>query len=247
MRLSEVIDLLGSDVRITTDGNFEVREPVSLGQKGDVAFATSSIAVKRAEHLPRLLLMNARSNRDESILEDVEAVIFCDNPRLAFAKVLSALFPQVPFVHRSAVLYPCVQLGKRVTIHANAVLGADGFGFERDENGVPVKIPQLGGVVIGDDVEIGAGTCVDRGALTDTVIGNDVKLDNNVHIAHGVTIGDNTMIAASAMVAGSTRIGKGVWVGPSAVISNGLKIGDGASVRIGALVLRDVEPGGDVR
>ncbi len=136
-----------------------------------------------------------------------------------------------------------VTIGENCSIAAGAVLGSDGFGYERDETGIPQKFPQLGGVRIGDRVDVGANACIDRGALSDTVIGNDVKIDNLVHIAHNVVIGEGTMIAASAVVAGSTRVGANVWIGPSACISDGLVIGESALVSLGAVVTRDVAPG----
>ncbi|HEX2797457.1 MAG TPA: UDP-3-O-(3-hydroxymyristoyl)glucosamine N-acyltransferase, partial [Immundisolibacter sp.] len=99
------------------------------------------------------------------------------------------------------------QIGARCVIHPGAVLGADGFGLAND-HGVWVKVPQLGRVVVGDDVEIGANTTIDRGALDDTVIGNGVKLDNLIQVAHGVRIGDHTAIAACVGISGSTVIGR---------------------------------------
>jgi len=99
------------------------------------------------------------------------------------------------------------QIGARCVIHPGAVLGADGFGLAND-HGAWVKVPQLGRVVVGDDVEIGSNTTIDRGALDDTVIGNGVKLDNQIQVAHGVQIGDHTAIAACVGISGSTVIGR---------------------------------------
>ncbi|MCE5191168.1 MAG: hypothetical protein LLG08_05345 [Actinomycetia bacterium] len=143
-------------------------------------------------------------------------------------------------------IYDGVVIGKRVHVFSNAVVGADGFGYERDDQGEPVKFPQLGGVVIEDDVEIGAGSCVDRGALSDTHVRRNAKIDNMVHVAHNVVVGEGSLVAANAVIAGSTVLGPRVWVGPSACISNGLVIGAGASVSLGAVVTRDVPEGGHV-
>ncbi|MBT2295430.1 UDP-3-O-(3-hydroxymyristoyl)glucosamine N-acyltransferase [Pseudomonas fluorescens] len=104
-------------------------------------------------------------------------------------------------------LYHDVRIGKRVVIQSGAVLGGEGFGFAK-EKGIWQKIAQIGGVTIGDDVEIGVNTAVDRGALADTVIGNGVKLDNQIQIAHNVQVGDHTAMAACVGISGSTRIGK---------------------------------------
>ncbi|WP_223546691.1 UDP-3-O-(3-hydroxymyristoyl)glucosamine N-acyltransferase [Pseudomonas sp. A-B-19] len=104
-------------------------------------------------------------------------------------------------------LYHDVRVGKRVVIQSGAVLGGEGFGFA-NEKGIWQKIAQIGGVLIGDDVEIGVNTAIDRGALADTVIGNGVKLDNQIQIAHNVQIGDHTAMAACVGISGSTKIGK---------------------------------------
>ncbi|MBP5966398.1 MULTISPECIES: UDP-3-O-(3-hydroxymyristoyl)glucosamine N-acyltransferase [Pseudomonas] len=104
-------------------------------------------------------------------------------------------------------LYHDVRIGKRVVIQSGAVLGGEGFGFA-NEKGIWQKIAQIGGVTIGDDVEIGVNTAIDRGALADTVIGNGVKLDNQIQIAHNVQIGDHTAMAACVGISGSTKIGK---------------------------------------
>ena len=104
-------------------------------------------------------------------------------------------------------LYHDVRIGKRVVIQSGAVLGGEGFGFA-NEKGVWQKIAQIGGVTIGDDVEIGVNTAIDRGALADTLIGNGVKLDNQIQIAHNVQVGDHTAMAACVGISGSTKIGK---------------------------------------
>ena len=104
-------------------------------------------------------------------------------------------------------LYHDVRIGKRVVIQSGAVLGGEGFGFA-NEKGIWQKIAQIGGVTIGDDVEIGVNTAIDRGALADTIIGNGVKLDNQIQIAHNVQVGDHTAMAACCGISGSTKIGK---------------------------------------
>src|SRR5687767_9442149 len=130
----------------------------------------------------------------------------------------SCLYPRV-------VIYRRCIIGKRVVIHAGVVIGADGFGIARDE-GRWVKIPQIGGVRIGDDVEIGANTTIDRGALDDTVIEEGVKLDNQIQIGHNCRIGAHTAIAGCAGIAGSTRIGAHCTIGGGAMIGGHLKIVD---------------------
>ena len=126
----------------------------------------------------------------------------------------------------NVTLYHDTVIGKRGLIHAGAVIGADGCGFANDQ-GKWVKVPQLGCVRIGDDVEVGANTCIDRGAIEDTVIEDGVKLDNQIQIAHNVVIGAHTVMAGTSGVAGSTEVGKHCIIGGGVAISGHLKITDG--------------------
>ncbi|HKK07612.1 MAG TPA: UDP-3-O-(3-hydroxymyristoyl)glucosamine N-acyltransferase, partial [Gemmatimonadota bacterium] len=129
-----------------------------------------------------------------------------------------------------------------VRVHAGARLGTDGYGYGREDERA-VKIPQVGLCVIGDDVEIGANSTVDRGALGDTVIGAGTKLDNLVHVGHNVRIGRHCMIVAQVGVAGSTEIGDGVQMAGQAGIAGHLTIGDGARIAAQAGVIGDVPAG----
>lgn len=136
-----------------------------------------------------------------------------------------------------------VTLGRRVLIHPGAVLGADGFGlaFQRDHW---IKVPQLGGVVVGDDCEIGANTTIDRGALGDTVLEEDVRLDNQIQVAHNVSIGAHSALAGCAAVAGSARIGRYCLIGGGAGILGHLSIADRVTVTAMSLVTHSIrEPG----
>lgn len=134
-------------------------------------------------------------------------------------------------------------LGARTILHPGVVIGADGFGFANDQ-GAWVKIPQVGKVVIGNDVEIGANTTIDRGALNDTVIGNGVKLDNQIQVGHNVRIGDHTAIAACTGVAGSTVIGAHCAIGGYVGINGHVKIVDGVQITGKSFVTGSItEPG----
>src|SRR5688572_12202085 len=133
------------------------------------------------------------------------------------------------FLYPNVTLYSKVKLGERCIIHSGARIGSDGFGYTF-EGGRHVKVPQVGGVVIGNDVEIGANTCVDRGSVGPTEIGNSVKIDNLVHIGHNVRIGDFTIIVAQVGVSGSTTIGKGVTIAGQAGLQGHIRIGDGAVI-----------------
>ena len=148
----------------------------------------------------------------------------------------SHLFANVTFHARC-------QIGRRAIIHSGAVIGSDGFGFA-SEGGVYIKIPQTGRVMIGDDVEIGANTTVDRGALADTVIEDGVKLDNQIQIGHNCHIGAHTAMAGCVGVAGSAIIGKYCTFGGAAMVLGHLSIADHVHISSGSMVSRSIlEPG----
>ncbi len=135
------------------------------------------------------------------------------------------------------------RIGDRCIVHSGAVIGADGFGFAQSE-GRWEKIEQLGAVRIGNDVEIGANTCIDRGALDDTVIEDGVKLDNLVQIGHNVHVGAHTAMAGCAGVAGSARIGAYCTVGGGAVVLGHLQLADGVHISAASVVMRSIrQPG----
>jgi UDP-3-O-[3-hydroxymyristoyl] glucosamine N-acyltransferase len=136
-----------------------------------------------------------------------------------------------------------VRLGRRVRVHPGAVLGADGFGLAMD-GGRWIKVPQLGGLVVGDDCEIGANTCIDRGALDDTVLEEDVRIDNLVQVGHNVRIGAHTAMAGCVAVAGSTQIGRRCLIGGGAGFVGHITIADGVTVTAMSLVTHSLaEPG----
>jgi len=140
-------------------------------------------------------------------------------------------------------IYNDVQIGENCLIHSGAVIGADGFGFAPD-SGRWEKIAQLGRVIIGNDVEVGAGTTIDRGALDDTLIEDGVKLDNQIQIAHNVIIGENSAIAGGCAIAGSTRIGKQCTIAGMSGVTGHLEIADGTHITAMTLVSRSItEPG----
>ncbi|HEV2436121.1 MAG TPA: UDP-3-O-(3-hydroxymyristoyl)glucosamine N-acyltransferase [Verrucomicrobiae bacterium] len=145
------------------------------------------------------------------------------------------LFPNV-------VVYPRAQIGRGVRIHANTVIGSDGFGYVQD-GGLHRKVPQIGNVVIGDDVEIGAGVTIDRGALGSTIIGKGTKIDNLVQIAHNVEIGEGCLLVAQAGIAGSSKLGNYVVLAGQVGIAGHLKIGNQAIVAARAGVMNDIPDG----
>jgi UDP-3-O-[3-hydroxymyristoyl] glucosamine N-acyltransferase len=127
-----------------------------------------------------------------------------------------------------------------VIVHSGAVIGADGFGLAQDDAGAWIKIPQIGRVRIGDDVEVGANTTIDRGAIDDTVIEDGVKLDNQIQIGHNVRVGAHTAMAGCVAVAGSADIGRHCTVGAAAVILGHLQLVDGVHVSAGTVISRSV-------
>lgn len=157
-------------------------------------------------------------SKTAEIAEDVYVGPFCyvgDGVRIGEG---SMIYPHV-------TIYDGCQIGKNVTIHAGSVIGADGFGFAPNENGYD-KIPQMGIVVIEDDVEIGANTCVDRSTMGQTIIHKGVKLDNLIQVAHNCEIGENTVMSAQVGMAGSTKIGAWCMVGGQAGFSGHITIAD---------------------
>jgi UDP-3-O-[3-hydroxymyristoyl] glucosamine N-acyltransferase len=136
-------------------------------------------------------------------------------------------------------------IGKRVTLYPGVRIGQDGFGFAPDPGG-HVKIPQLGRVIVGDDVEIGANSTIDRGAGPDTVIGDGTMIDNLVQIGHNVTLGRCCVIVAQVGISGSTKLGDFVMIGGQGGLAGHLTIGDGARIAAQSGVMRDIPPGGSV-
>ena len=146
-------------------------------------------------------------------------------------------------LYPSVTVYAACRLGARVIVHAGAVIGADGFGMAQEE-GRWVKLPHLGRVLIGDDVEIGANTTIDRGTVDDTVIEEGVKLDNQIQIGHNCRIGAHTAMAGCVGVAGSAAIGRHCTVGGAAVILGHLSLCDGVHVSAGTVITRSIRKPG---
>ena len=134
-----------------------------------------------------------------------------------------------------------VIIGNNTTIHSGVIIGTDGFGYFQNSEGTNKKVPHYGGVIIGDNVEIGANTCIDRGTIDDTIIGNNVKIDNLCHIAHNVVIKDNSTVIALSMLGGSAVLEKDSYVAPGAIIKNQITIGENSLVGLGAVVIKDVD------
>ncbi|KAA0255036.1 MAG: UDP-3-O-(3-hydroxymyristoyl)glucosamine N-acyltransferase [Acidobacteria bacterium] len=148
----------------------------------------------------------------------------------------SVLFPNV-------VLYPGTRIGKRARIHAGAVVGSDGFGYERDERGVQVKVPQVGNVEVGDDVEIGAGSAIDRATIGTTRIGSGTKIDNLVQVGHNCQVGEHCCLIGQSGLSGSVTLGRFVVLAGQAGISDHVTLADGVVVGAQSGVPHDLSPG----
>lgn len=151
-------------------------------------------------------------------------------------------------LHANVTIYGGCRIGARAIIHSGAIIGADGFGFARDSDGEKrgswAKIPQIGRVLIGNDVEIGANTTIDRGALDDTVIGNGVKFDNQIQVGHNVRIGDHCALAGCVGIAGSATLGRRCTLGGGAIILGHLRIADDVNISAGTLVAKSIPKAG---
>lgn len=191
---------------------------------------------------------------DVQIGENVSIGAFCMIESGAKIGAGTVIFPQC-YIGRKAVLgehcwlYPQVSLreevriGNRVIVHNGTVIGSDGFGYSVDGEGIRTKIPQIGIVEIGDDVEIGANVTIDRARFGKTKIGNGVKIDNLVQIAHNVVIGDHSVLVAQVAIAGSTHLGDKVIVAGQAGIAGHLHIGSGTVIGAKAAVTKNVDAG----
>jgi UDP-3-O-[3-hydroxymyristoyl] glucosamine N-acyltransferase len=222
---------------VICDNSIAISESMSDGRcfivVGDPRFAFSKVSKS-------LFPMKRNCGVHPTALVDPKAQVHPNVYVGPFACLGECTVAEGSVIHAHVTLYDNVRIGRNVTIHSGSVLGAEGFGYIRDENGDYENFPHIGGVVVEDNVEIGANSCIDRGGLGDTHIHKGAKIDNLVHVAHNVVIGRHTLVAAHAMLGGSAWIGENVWIAPSACIRDGISIGDGALVGLGAVVVKDV-------
>lgn len=265
--------LVGSDLELTGPRS------LSSAEAGSLVFLSKAdqAAINRLNAIGTVLCLAT----GEAASSLSCSVIVCDDPRLAFCKVLNAYFTEDKragvdpsatvagsaslgagvFIGPGAriddhavigegceiganvVIGAGVIIGRHCIIKPNTTIGARGFGFALDEDGSPVPFPHLGTVKLGDNVEIGANCTVVRAGLDATLIGDGVKTDDHVHIAHNCRVGSRTRIAAGAVLSGSVRVGKDVWISPNATIIDYAAIGDGAFIGIGSVVTKSVKAG----
>ncbi len=158
----------------------------------------------------------------------------------AFTVLGSCKIGDNSIIQENVIIRDDVIIGCNVIIKSGAIIGNPGFGFIKDTDGKLIKFPQLGSVIIQDNVEIGSNTCIDRGAFSNTIIGSNTKINNLCHIAHNVVIGNTTIITAQVNISGSTIIGNNVWIAPNSTLIGHQKIGDNVLIGAGSVVLGDI-------
>jgi UDP-3-O-[3-hydroxymyristoyl] glucosamine N-acyltransferase len=180
-----------------------------------------------------------------AVVED-EAVLGSDVSIGPFAYVGAAEIGSGSIIHPHVTVHSGTKIGRNFVVWPGTVIGIEGFGFHRNEQGELERFPHIGGVSIEDDVEIGANSVVQRGTLADTVIRRGAKIDSFVHVGHNVVVGEHAVVTAHAMLGGSVQIGPRVLIAPCASIRDWLEIGADATVGLGAVVVKDVPPGATV-
>lgn len=252
-------ELIGGPTAITSVASLEnaVSGSLVFASKPEVPRTTGSICITRVRQAPSekvsfIYSLNPR-------LDFIRALIWLEEKRgFLLCRPVESIVHESVQLGRNVVIEPGCTLaegvviepnvvimrgtviGARTRIRANATIGSDGFGFERTSAGEVLRFVHLGGVRIGEDVEIGANTCIARGTLDDTVIEDSVKIDNLVHIAHNVHIGAKAFVIAGAEISGGCYIGQRAWIGPNACVREKISIGEGALVGIGSTVVKDV-------
>lgn len=169
-----------------------------------------------------------------------KTLIKVKRPRLAFIRFLNSIHEYKSQIHPLSNINDCVSIGKNVDIKPRCCIGYEGFSFEKNEEQELEHFPHLGGVILEDNVRIGAGVCIDRGTLSDTIIGEGTQINNLVHIGHNVITGKYSVIGAGALILGGVRIEDGAWIAPGAIIRDGTKVGRDAIVGMGAVTTKNV-------
>jgi len=210
---------------------YKISKPASLlnADKDSFSFYSGMDFTKIEESKAKIIICKKEIAR----IHQTKILIPSLNPRLDFIKTIVKA--------NIRPIIPKIIFGKDVHVEITSVIGSDGFSYERDEFGILHKFPHYGGVEIGNNVDIGANACIDRGTFENTIIGDGTKIDNLVHIAHNVKIGKNCVIIAGSVIGGSCVIGDNCWISPNACIRDGIKIGNNVLVGMGAVVLEDIE------
>ena len=221
--------------------------PIEKASKKSVTFCSestgASLQLIRSSRAGVIISPDKLDYREDDYQD--KTLILVSNPRLAFAQVMQKHFQKKikSGIHPTVVIDAKVIIGKNVTIQAGAVIGAEGFGHEQNGKGRWIEFPQVGGVIIKDDVEIGSNTSVMRGAMGNTIIGQGTKIGHLCSIGHGAIIGKHCFIVSHSVLGGSCRIGDYSQISLGACIRNGIKIGKNVVVGMGAVVTKNVDDG----
>ncbi len=259
---SELADALGI-VLTGTDRLFD--RVVPLHAAGECTLSFSNHGIDSSFPTEAVVIAPAGSDIDRTVIEsDQPRLAFAkalrwlkSQPGFVSAQLLADIHPQARIsptavigngvaigrgtsVGNFAVIGDDVRIGEDCVIKSGAVIGEDGFGFERDKDGTPIRLEHLGSVLIGDRVEVGSLSTVCRGTLADTIIEEDVKIDDHVHVAHNCTLRRGAIVTACAEISGSVEVGEYVWIGPNASLIQKVKVGTRAFVGIGATLMRSV-------
>jgi len=252
---SEAAVTKASAVLVAEDWNKNCSAPVIRVENPDAAFAqVAALFYTPAPLPPEGVHPSAVVAEDVDLGDGVRIGPFCVIEAGAKIGARTLISAQCYIGHQVCMgednrIYPqvsireSVTIGNRTIIHNGTVVGSDGFGYSVDQEGVRTKIPQIGTVQIGDDVEIGSNVTVDRARFGTTKIGHGVKIDNLVQIAHNVTIGDHAVIVAQVGLAGSSHVGEKVVIAGQVGVAGHIKIGDGAIVGARSVVLKDIPSG----
>ena len=230
MKAVDVAVALGLDISCKNDINIKAISSLNRPRENTLMFC-NELYISKLNNVVGCVVIIPDSVA-VSLLPINNIYIFSASPRLSFLRAIKLLYTTLP--------EPTIMLGSNVKIEPSVIIGASGFGFERNEQGKLEKFPQTGGVVIGNDVEIQAFSNVDRGTIDNTIIGSGTKIDTYCHIGHNVEIGEHCEIRAKAMLAGRVKIGDYVTIAPAASIIDGVTIGNNAFVGLASVVTKDV-------
>lgn len=250
-QLTALVTAAGDD---GTGSTLERVKPDAAARAGDLAWSRRAEA---AESFRGALLLAPAPAPPAATLAPGAAVAVCANPRLAMAAVLEHFFAHLAADREPVYADPALAamvtanqawvknatIGRGVTIGPHAGIGVGGMGYERDERGRLVRFPQLGGVLIEDDVDVAAHATIQRGALVDTVVRRGAKIGPHTNVGHNVDLGEDVLIAGHVQVGGGTRVGRGATIWQGAVLCNGITVGEGAVIGMCAAVRKDVGPG----
>ena len=210
---------------------------------GKVLIRVSNPKVALAEIGNHFFVENPKPGIHSTAIVDPEAKIGNNVTIGAYCVIGKVVIGDNCVLDSNVRIYDDTVMGKGCVIKAGAVLGGAGFGYERGTDGNKFRFPQIGQLILGDYVEVGANTCIDRGALADTVIGDYTKINNLCHIAHNNKIGRNVTITGCVNISGSNVIDDDVWIAPNASIRGWVHIGKGATAGLGAVVVKDIPEG----